>query len=312
MSLYQNMISNVCQALIDNKLEYADTIIVGDNSSGKSEVLKQLVRMGNAGDYYYIDAVNRYFNIQQVTDRWIYADIHYSPGIVDQRMDDETFNHIDTFYYDKIPMSIETLYSVYSERIQSLMKDFLDVEFDIRLGQTGREAYVDDKNVDLSSGYQAILRLFIEILYVSATNGSGTIIIDEADEFLSAKNSGRIFDFLRKRFAKFNFIITTHSADLIANAEQCNLVLLEGDGFEVLDAGDFASVSQVYNIFNSLFDVSEKDTKTKIDDALRRFLNNKMSGIWTDEDDVQLKALKEKTLTKAQRLVVRQIEEWEA
>ena len=50
MSLYQNMISNVCQALIDNKLEYADTIIVGDNSSGKSEVLKQLVRMGNAGD----------------------------------------------------------------------------------------------------------------------------------------------------------------------------------------------------------------------------------------------------------------------
>lgn len=312
MSLYQNTISEVCDVLEKHKLEYDNTIIVGDNSSGKSEVLRQILRKNKEDIFYFIDAVNRYFNVAQVTEKSPFSELHYSSGIIEQRIEDDTFNHVDSFYYDKVPLSIESLYSIFSADIESLLKDFLDIVFDIQRSQTGWVAHVNGKEVDLSSGYQALIRIFIELLYVSSVKNTGTVIIDEIDEFLSAKNSGRIFNFLIKKFPDLKFIVTTHSADLIANADNCNLVLLEKDGFEVLDAGDFMSVSQVYDVFNSLFEIIPKDEKTKLNDSLRRFLNNKMSGFWSSEDDIELENIKKGKLTKAQRLVVKQIEEWKS
>lgn len=312
MSLYQNTISEVCDVLEKHKLEYDNTIIVGDNSSGKSEVLRQILRKNKEDIFYFIDAVNRYFNVAQVTEKSPFSELHYSSGIIEQRIEDDTFNHVDSFYYDKVPLSIESLYSIFSADIESLLKEFLDIVFDIQRSQTGWVAHVNGKEVDLSSGYQALIRIFIELLYVSSVKNTGTVIIDEIDEFLSAKNSGRIFNFLIKKFPNLKFIVTTHSADLIANADNCNLVLLEKDGFEVLDAGDFMSVSQVYDVFNSLFEIIPKDEKTKLNDSLRRFLNNKMSGFWSSEDDIELENIKKGKLTKAQRLVVKQIEEWKS
>ena len=138
-----------------------------------------------------------------------------------------------------------------------------------------------------------------------------TIVIDEVDEFLSVKNSGRILGFLKEKFPQFNFIATTHSADLIANAEETNLILLYGENFEILDAGDFSSISQVYDIFSVFFEEKEKNDKKKRDDILRRLFNNKMSGIWNSEDEAELREIKEQELTKAQKLIVKQIEEWQ-
>ena len=74
-----------------------------------------------------------------------------------------------------------------------------------------------------------------------------------------------------------NFVVTTHSADLIANAEETNLILLYGENFEILDAGDFSSISQVYDIFSVFFE--QKNDKEKRDEILRRLFNNKMSEI---------------------------------
>lgn len=70
-----------------------------------------------------------------------------------------------------------------------------------------------------------------------------------------------------------NFVVTTHSADLIANAEETNLILLYGENFEILDAGDFSSISQVYDIFSVFFEQKEKNDKEKRDEILRRLLN---------------------------------------
>ena len=70
-----------------------------------------------------------------------------------------------------------------------------------------------------------------------------------------------------------NFVVTTHSADLIANAEETNLILLYGENFEILDAGGFSSISQVYDIFSVFFEQKEKNDKEKRDEILRRLLN---------------------------------------
>ena len=196
-------------------------------------------------------------------------------------------------------------------QVEALMNEFLQISFAIRQGEVGWNVYINNEIVELSSGYQALIRIFMEILYFSDTKSKGTIVIDEIDEFLSVKNSGKILGFLKNKFPELNFVVTTHSADLIANAEETNLILLYGENFEILDAGDFSSISQVYDIFSAFFEQKEKNDKEKRDEILRRLFNNKMSGIWNSEDEAELEKMKAEKITKAQKLIVKQIEEWQ-
>lgn len=310
MKSYQTMLDRVCESIFEGDLEYKDTIIIGDNSSGKSDVLRQLIQNDKEERFYFIDAVNRYFDIDQITPEPIQK-INYSKEINKQRLEEDTFNHKDTFYYGGIPRAIEDLYMNYSSQIEALMNEFLQVLFTIRQGELGWNAYINDAIIDLSSGYQALIRIFMETLYFADTKSKGTIVIDEIDEFLSVKNSGRILGLLKEKFSQLNFVVTTHSADLIANAEETNLILLYGANFEILDAGDFSSISQVYDIFSVFFEQKEENDKKKRDEILRRLFNNKMSGIWNSEDEAELREIKEQELTKAQKLIVKQIEEWQ-
>lgn len=63
---YYQVIDRLTEILLTEKLEYKDTIIIGDNSSGKSDVLKQLIGRDKKELFYFVDAVNRYFNVSQI------------------------------------------------------------------------------------------------------------------------------------------------------------------------------------------------------------------------------------------------------
>ena len=310
MKSYRDMINKLCDILLKKELPYENTIIIGDNSCGKSEVLKELIKNDDENKLYFIDAVNRYFDVSQIMISPV-ENIMYSSEINKHRIEEDNFNYRDSFYYGGTPRAIEELYANFSERIKEMLAKFLNVEFDIKLGKVDWEVYINKKKVDLSSGYQALIRILLETIYFANTKVNGTIVIDEIDEFLSAKNSGIIFGFLKREFPTLKFIVTTHSADLISNAVNANLVLLHEKKFEILDAGDFTSISQVYNIFNSAFQNSkEKTEKVKIDENLRTLLNNKMSGVWGIEEDKILQVLKGKNITKTQKMIIRQIEAW--
>lgn len=307
---YYQMIDRLTRTLLDRRLEYKDTIIIGDNSSGKSDVLKQLIENDAEGDFYFIDAVNRYFNVAQVMPNPI-PNIAYSSEISKCRIKEENFNQRDSFYYKGTPRAVEELYANYVDEVTGMMEEFLGIKFDIRQGEVGLEVYIDEEEVTLSSGYQALMRIFLETIYFASTRETGTVVIDEIDEFLSVSNSGRILGFLRKKFPKLSFFVTTHSADLIAHSEHINLILLENQNFEIADAGDFSTISQVYDIFEAVLGKNiNKSHKQQIDETLRILLNNKMAGIWEQNDENLLHEMKSRELTRAQRLIIRQIEAW--
>ena len=309
MRFYQEMLKRLNDILLKDQLEYKDTIIIGDNSSGKSDVLKNLIQSDKEGKYYFIDDVNRYFDVSQITSNQVQNTV-YSQAINETRINEKHFNQEDSFYYCGTPWAVEGFYANYSDELKKMMDEFLDIDLNIQRGKLGWEIYVDNELVNLSSGYQAVMRIFIEILYFADTKGTGVIVIDEIDEFLSVKNSGRILQYLRKTFPNLRFIVTTHSADLIANAEDINLILLSGSEFEILDANDFSSISQVYDIFESVFEQKSDNDKEKTDTILRILLNNKMSGVWGDEEESRLQYLKKRRITKAQKLIIKQIEAW--
>lgn len=311
MMYYQNTINEIASIILEKELPYEDTIIIGNNSSGKSELLKRLLRKSDFGHWYLIDSVNRYINIGQIFKRGESSQVSFSEKIMEHRLKEDNYNLKDTFYYKGVPTEIENFYFDFEPELKRMMKDFLGVEFEIRQSEVGYKVYLDGNESCLSSGYQALLRIFMEMEYVRHTMKWGTVVIDEIDEFLFAYNCARIFVFLRQEYKDFSFIVTTHSADLIANAVTANLILMSDGAYEIMDAGDFNSVSQVYNIFNSIFherrNISDKE---QTDSVLRKLLNNKVAGIWKEEDSNELIQIKGTNLTKAQRVLVRQIEEW--
>ncbi len=312
MTCYQNMINDLTDIIQREGLPYKDTIIIGNNSSGKSELVKNLLQKAGFENWYLIDAVNRYFSVSQIYKMSGEASkLQFSKKIAEHRLEEDNFNLKDTFYYMGVPTSIENFYFEFATEIKRLIQQFLDVRLEIKQTEVGYEVYLDNVISTLSSGYQALIRIFMEMEYVKRTMERGTIIIDEIDEFLFAYNSGRIFEFLRHEYSRFSFVVTTHSADLITNAMQANILLLSDGTYEFLDADDFNSVSQVYNIFDSIFkDTKISDYKDRVDTCLRRLLNNKVSGIWVEADENEFMRIKEMNLTKVQKVLIRQIEEW--
>ncbi len=312
MACYQNMMNELSDIILKHKLKFDNTIIIGDNSSGKSELLKNVLVKDGAKNWYLIDSVNRYFSVSQIFKMSGEASkLQFSKKIIEHRLMADNYNLKDTFYYMGVPTSIENFYFEFEDSIKNLMRQFLGVELMVVQSEVGYKVYLDNIESSLSSGYQALMRIFMEMEYVSRTMKNGFVIIDEIDEFLFAYNSGNIFDFLRQKYNGFSFIVTTHSADLIANAKAANIILLSENNYELLDAGDFNSVSQVYNIFDSVFvKTKDIDEGEKIDTCLRRLLNNKVAGIWKETDQRELENIKELNLSKVQKVMVRQIEEW--
>ena len=69
MKSYQSMINRLSGILSKESLTYEDSVIIGDNSSGKSDILKVLIQSDELEKYYFIDAVNSYFNVNQIINR---------------------------------------------------------------------------------------------------------------------------------------------------------------------------------------------------------------------------------------------------
>lgn len=309
MTLYQNMIQELRKIFQNDELTYESSIIIGDNSSGKSDVIKGIIEDGITENVYYLDSVNRYFSEDQIMTLNPSERIEYSNDIVGNRIKEDNFK--DTFFYKGAPRAIEDFYLQYENEVRVLMQDFLQAKFEIKRNEVEWQIIVDDEVVKLSSGYQALLRIFLEITYFASFHEQGIIVIDEIDEFLSAKNAGKILNYLRKNFPKQRFIVTTHSPDLIANVQEANLIVLYHTKYEILDAGDYASISQVYNLFKKTFLMNEGfSLKDRIDEDLRILLNNKMSGIWKQQEEELLQKLEKENLTNAQKLLFRQIKEW--
>jgi len=318
MTNYQNMLKEINNKINENSLKYSSTIIIGDNSTGKSELLKLIIK-NNKENYYFIDSPNRFFDITKVINEKN-IDFGDYKEVVKQRLEINHFNLADSFYYPNSGR-IEAFYFTCKEKIKKLLKTFLNIDFTLKkensIANNTYEAFINNNKVDLSSGYQAIIRIFIEILYfehfVRKNNiKNPVIVIDEVNEFLSTKNERNIMPFLLKTFPKLNFIITTHSYEVIASSLDFNLIILKENNYEILDGNDYSTVTDVREIFRKLYNYDETDVKSNIDDKLMNLFNQKIEEKWSSKsEDVLNDLLKnKKELSNSQVLLLHDIENW--
>lgn len=314
---YQTMLMEIKNKILNKELKHRNTIIVGDNSSGKSELLKQLLIDQQEG-YYFIDSVNRSFNYEKVS-RLDDLDETYK-SVVRYRLSENNFNLLDTFDLHRTGLdAIEKIYFNYDEELKAMLKSFLNIDFridiiaDAVLGKK-KVLNIDDSIEKLSSGYQAIIRLFLELIYfqnsLEKNITNPVVVIDEINEFLSTKNEERILPYLIKTFENMNFIVTTHSADVVASSIDCNIIVLSGNTYECLDGNDFSSVTDVREIFEKIYNLSGDNKTDSIEITLRNLLNSKISETWTEIEEKKLKNIDESMLTNSQRLILNQIKSW--
>lgn len=292
-------------------------IIIGDNSSGKSELLYRYVERRKS-KVYFIDAVNRCFNVREI--RLTEEQLGYKESvetIIKCRIDKEFFNLRDSFGSQG---HIERLYQMYSDSLHNLILRYLGIDLHFEREKHGEgfgdgniQASVNGNVVELSNGYQGLLRIFAElIMFCEVFEEKGTIVIDEIDEFLSPKQSYTILQFLIEQFPDSRFIVTTHSNDLICGTKDCNIIVLEDEQYQLLDSNDFTTNTDVATLFKSVFGHSRgwKSDKGEMDELLRKLLEIKLSNCWGDENERELQAINENELTLVQKVIWNQIRGW--
>ncbi len=309
---YLSMLNKISEHI--EKSERKNWIIVGDNSSGKSELLRKIVNKMKP-DVYYIDSVNRYFNVSNINLSKDIVDYRISnTEIVNTRVDNKFYNLLDSFGENE---HIERLYPLYQKRLRNLLKDFLGINLNIEreklqdgFGYGEVKVKIDSQEIELSSGYQAIIRIFTELIFYNEhLMTSGLVVIDEIDEFLSPKYAARILNFLTKQFSDNYFVVSTHSSDLVANSNDCNIVTLEKNNFSILDGNDFTTLTDVNTLFSKLFGSVQKDINT-IDDQLQRLFDLKIIDSWTQKEEDELNEIGYDKLTPVQKLIYKQIQGW--
>lgn len=310
-----DLLNEIVNLLYERQLNYADTVIIGDNSSGKSMLLKILIeKKGKTNEIYFIDAVNRGFDAGMVVNES--KKPTYKRTIVDTRISQEYFNLKDSFNcYGTLTERIEQIYFPFEEKLQILFEELTKDKFRVVQGEVlGQVEFKNAKGL-LSSGYQAIIRILLELLYyqekcIEEKNiERATVIIDELDEFLSPAYSFLIMTFLKGKFPKMEFIVTSHSCDLVAGAKNANLIVLNNGNYEVMDINDFQSVSEVQIVFDRVFGHHVLETNC-IENKLRRLFNNKINNAWSEQDQIQLENIQIDCLTASQKIIYKQIAEW--
>lgn len=310
------------ELIVDDELEYGDCIIIGDNSSGKSwllcEIVKKTIKKRSNG-IYFIDAVNRGFAPFYIINSTIKKKPNLSSeDVVRFRLKEEYFNVKDSFSPTKTGLDkVEEFYPWYEQKIQELFKGLTNESFSI-IDDFGLGEVVFENDVVglLSSGYQALVRIFLELLYFQESYSTTEVkkpivVIDEIDEFLSPRISSKIWHYLKENFPGFRLVVSTHSVDIVIGAEKANIITLDGNEFETLDAGDYSTTSEISIVFDRLFGDKRNIRGNGLNKVLRRLLNNKINNAWTDVDQNDYNYIVGRgNLSASQKLILKQIEEW--
>lgn len=316
MKSYREIIAEIAGeiAAIDTTV-----VIIGDNATGKSDVIHKVTE-NLLGHVYFIDAVNRSFDLRKIKGTIPeQQQLAITKMDVKSRLQEDYFNLKDTFAQQD---SIEQWYAVYEAELQKLMKDFWQQDLkvcSVQVADMGKffMAYANGEQIQLSSGYQAVFRLAAECLvcrdYLQTDGEKIVIVIDEIDEFLSARSAGEILSFLRKTFPEFRFIVSTHSADLLVDSKDYILFALTGRGYLRYDGNDLDSITGVYSLFRHLFLKNhsfEEAKEQELTDTLSRYLNMKLMGAWSAEAEAEFHRMKYDEMTNTQKFLYQQIKEW--
>lgn len=238
-----------------NSLKHYNCIIVGDNMAGKSYLIKDIVEM-NPSNCYYLDSVNRTIPIDNPAylfeiNKIMIEDINRN------RIKKTNFNKKDVFT-PEVNNSIilnELIENIgdYEENIHNFFDEYITIKEGKGDFHNIIYKYKIGNNIydEISSGYQAIIRIIVEITFAQK-QGCRLVIIDEIDAHLDNTNCNKLIEFLKKNFSSIYFLLSTHSPDIILNSKDYNIIKIikanqweDDDRCEIFDGNDMDDLNYI-------------------------------------------------------------------
>ncbi len=268
---YKKLVSDISSLSFEKLREATNICITGNNMSGKSEILYEVIQLfmsHDEKDFYFIDTVNRtIFNnttLPSVSKEDLLADMGDPSEICSRRLNEVYFNKIDTFqsgvHGEGSSLSYHFLrYYLDDPTFKDLLEMFLDeFNIDINIENDIILFTIEESEVIPSSGYQALLRLFIEVYYASLYN-TKYLVIDEIDSHLDNNMCSKIMPLFRKLFPDIHILTTVHSLTFFEQLENTKIIVLNGSNeFKILDCKDLGSLEFIHReIFNKQIEYLE-------------------------------------------------------
>lgn len=252
--------------------------ITGKNMSGKSDVIKKILNSEYQNKIYFIDTINRNFEYSP-TVLFSKENLIGTPNqILLKRREAINFNTQDCFGFGDTGLAYAYAYGLFcsyytdkkfEKKINLFLEEFL-IEIKLDLEQqkymSGKFCYftLENERVNLSSGYQALLRIFTEIYYVQDVDNERNIfVIDELDIHLDAMMCQRIVGKLKEIFPNIKIIATVHSINFFQENLEDDILMLKGYNSKIINASEIGNLSNAFNIIfyenenRSLFDIKK-------------------------------------------------------
>lgn len=297
---------------IASELKYKDFILIGSNMRGKSKVIKDIINL-DKDDLYFIDSVNRIIPNDNPSGRFV--EIQDIKSILKHRREDGIFNtkdKIDETHNNSLILKelIDNLGSY-----KDLLNKYFECNFKVKecdesddpllAGNKVYKYHFGDNVYDrLSNGYQAIIRIIVELKFAS-DRGCKFIIIDEIDSHLDKNNCLLLIEFIRNEFSNINFLITTHSPNIILNASGFNIIKINKDDCEYFDSNDMDNLNYINRMLFRQMSRVNNELESKLTNYIRLLTEGY---VLTESDKEYINSLED--LTTKQKLIKKYILNW--
>lgn len=272
MNSYIKYVNNVINVIKES--DKKNIILTGHNMAGKSDIIKKLVE-NNIETYYLIDTANKKIVIPENIPNFSFNDdIGTSVKITSRRVYQDIFNKYDVFSSGAREGEVisyllfKDLYKNDST-FRGLMQKYiqmLNLKIDISIEDENifvlKDILYDSDNVYLSSGYQALIRLFLELYLSYNIFNVKKVVIDEIDQHIDNSISYVIYNVIYELFPEITLISSLHSLTILENIQNAELIILDGKThqFEILDSSvicglDFIS-DRIFKTYENYSNIS--------------------------------------------------------
>lgn len=302
----EDIIKKIEEDLINDKLyfKHRDLLIVGENTSGKSKIIKEVVKylMENKVPVYFIDSCNRNIITKERERDIVYTfeklDIEQ---VITERLKEKNFNKIDIFDGDSgIETALNEIIKNF-ELYEKLFNEIINITLEKRKKEEGKdldyflskdeerideEIYVNGEHLNIASDSQhAMMRILMEVNF-AYQRGCKIIFIDEFDINLDYKNSADFINKLKDKYNDARFVIAAHSIYTVLNIDSFDVLKILKK-YDTVDQNlcinfDSRDLDNVEIIDRKIF--GSRENKNDIDILLSEALKFILSGVKIDRD----------------------------
>lgn len=304
----KEIISLIVESINNKKnfFRYNNMILIGENTSGKSNIIKGAIRGLKYKNIYFIDSNNRVIPTKNGLMSDEFSKVRVSE-LVECRMKKDYFNKKDVFSDDSGGEVILGELIKNNVKYTALFKNILNIDMiyqksDDFVKDEVEQIFIDGSNIrEISSGMQSMLRILMEVNFANESQCK-TVFIDEFNSNLDYEASSEFFIKLRENYPNIRFIITSHDIYTLKGVDNADIIRVykgyEEPGKNICEFFDSNDLDNLEIIDRKLFaGTNSRNKKDEKDIFIGNILKIIISGKTISPDEKkQLENMTELTL----------------